>query len=139
MDRTLLIIKPETVADANIGEVLRRLERSGFRVRAIRMCRLSRAQAQAFYREHEGKPFFEALTEYMSGGPCVPIVLEAERAVPALRALVGATNPADAAPGTIRADLGRGIQENAVHATDSDAKVPREVGFFFSESDVIGS
>lgn len=136
MDTTLLIIKPEAVSDGKIGEVLRRVENTGFQVRALRMRHLSRDQARAFYEEHEGKAFYDSLTEYMSGGPCVPVVLHRQDAVAALRTLVGATNPADAASGTIRADLGRSVQENAVHATDSDAKVAREVSFFFAGLDV---
>jgi nucleoside-diphosphate kinase len=137
MDHTLLIIKPEAVRDANVGDVLRRVENAGFRLRAVRVHRLSRLQAEAFYEEHRGKPFYENLVDYMSGGPCVAVALEARGAVAALRDLVGATDPAKAAAGTIRADLGRSIQENAVHATDSDAKVGREIGFFFSRTDLI--
>jgi nucleoside-diphosphate kinase len=136
METTLLIIKPEAVGDGKTGEVLTRVESAGFRIRALRMVRLSVQQARSFYREHEGKPFYDSLTEYMSSGPCVPVVLEARNAVAALRSLVGATNPSTAAPGTIRADLGRSVQENAVHATDSDAKVGVEVGFFFARSEL---
>jgi nucleoside-diphosphate kinase len=139
MERTLMIIKPEAVADGKIGEVLRRVEAAGFRIRALRVCRLSPAQARVFYEEHLGKPFYDSLVDYMSGGQCVAAVLELSGAVPALRRLVGATNPANAEPGTIRAELGRSIQENAVHATDSDAKVGREVGFFFSQAELIAA
>ncbi len=138
MDRTLLIIKPEAVDDGKVGDVLRRVESAGFGLRALRLVKLSRPQAETFYEEHTGKQFYESLVAYMSSGPCLAVVLEAPGAVESLRRLVGATDPAEAAQGTIRADLGRNVQENAVHATDSNANVGREVGFFFSQSELIG-
>jgi nucleoside-diphosphate kinase len=131
LDRTLLIVKPDAVERNLIGKILARCEENGFRIRAARMVTLAPGEARKFYAVHEGKPFLDDLVAYMSSGPCVPVVLEAKEAVPALRKLVGATNPKDAAPGTIRKDFAVSLQANSVHASDAPENARTEIGFFF--------
>ena len=130
-ERTLAIVKPDAVARNLTGAVLGHLEKAGFRVRALRMARLSRAEAEAFYDVHRGRPFFESLVAFMTSGPCVPTVLEREDAVRSLREAIGATDPAEAAPGTVRALFAESKERNAIHASDSTENAAREVGFFF--------
>ena len=133
--QTLAIVKPDAVAAGKLGAILAHLEREGYRIRAGRMLRLTRVQAEAFYAVHRGRPFYEELVAFMSSGPCFPMVLERESAVAAFRTSIGATDPAEAAPGTIRKLFAESKGRNAVHGSDSDENAAREVGFFFSEAD----
>jgi nucleoside-diphosphate kinase len=134
-DQTLAIIKPDAVAAGKLGAILAHLEREGYRIRAARLVRLTRAQAEAFYEVHRGRPFYDGLVEFMSSGPCFPMVLERENAVAAFRASIGATDPAEAAPGTIRKLYAESKGRNAVHGSDSDENAAREAAFFFSASE----
>ena len=134
-DQTLAIIKPDAVAAGKLGAILAHLEREGYRIRAARLVRLTRAQAEAFYEVHRGRPFYDGLVEFMSSGPCFPMVLECENAVAAFRASIGATDPAEAAPGTIRKLYAESKGRNAVHGSDSDENAAREAAFFFSASE----
>ncbi len=136
VERTLSIVKPDAVARNLIGEIYSRFEKGGLRIVAARMMRLSEEQAQGFYAEHDGKPFFEDLCTYMRSGPVVVQVLEGEDAIATNRRLMGATNPAEAAPGTIRADFAESIDANAVHGSDSPTSAEREIGFFFSAEEI---
>ncbi|HUH37707.1 MAG TPA: nucleoside-diphosphate kinase [Spongiibacteraceae bacterium] len=136
VERTLSIIKPDAVAKNAIGQIYARFESAGLRIAAARMLRLSREQAEGFYAEHRGRPFFAALVEFMTSGPVIVQVLEGEGAVAKNRELMGATNPKDAAPGTIRADFADSIDANAVHGSDSAASAAREISFFFAASDI---
>jgi nucleoside-diphosphate kinase len=131
--KTLFILKPDSVERGLVGKILGLVEESGLRIRRMEMLRLTPERAREFYAEHEGKPFLADLVAYMTSGPCVPTVLEGEEAVPRLRELMGATNPANAAPGTIRALYGKDIQTNSVHGSDSPASASREVRFFFPD------
>ena len=136
-DQTLAIVKPAAVATGKVGEVLRRFEAAGFKIRALRMVHLSKAEAERFYAVHKERPFFGSLTDFMSEGPCVPVCLEGENAVPRLRELMGATDPSKADEGTIRKDLAESIERNAVHGSDSPENAKIELGFFFSGLDVV--
>jgi nucleoside-diphosphate kinase len=133
IEQTLAIIKPDAVSRGLIGKILARIEEQGFRVRALRMVQLSKQTAQAFYRVHAERPFYESLTTYMSSGPVVPMLLERDDAIQSLRDLMGATNPQQAAPGTIRCDYGENIERNAVHGSDAAATAVVEIAFFFSQ------
>ncbi len=135
MERTLLIIKPDAVAQNAIGEIIRRLEEKNFRVADLRMVRLTREQAAEFYAVHRQRPFYHDLLDFMTSGPCVPMVLDRDNAVAFLRQTIGSTNPADAAEGTIRKDFATDIQNNAVHASDSPENAGKEVAFFFGTRD----
>jgi nucleoside-diphosphate kinase len=139
MSQTLAIIKPDAVAAGKAGKILAHLEGAGFVVRALRMTRLTEAQAGAFYAVHRGRPFYGELVEFMTSGPCVPMILEAEDAVTKLRATIGATDPAEAAEGTIRRLYAESKGRNAIHASDSDENAAVETGFFFSAQDRIGT
>jgi nucleoside-diphosphate kinase len=130
-ERTLSIIKPDAVAGGRAGAVLSRVEESGFRIVALRMRRLSRAEAEGFYHVHRGRPFFPTLCAFMSSGPCITMVLERENAIARLREIMGATDPAKAAPGTIRRDLAASIDRNAIHGSDAPATAAFEIGYFF--------
>jgi nucleoside-diphosphate kinase len=132
IEQTLAIIKPDAVSRGLIGKILARVEEQGFRVRALRMVQLSQQTAQAFYQVHAERPFYESLTTYMSSGPVVPMLLERENAIQSLRDLMGATNPQQAAPGTIRRDYGENIERNAIHGSDAAATASVEIAFFFS-------
>jgi nucleoside-diphosphate kinase len=131
LERTLSIIKPDAVAKNAIGEIYARFEKAGLRIAAAKMLHLSRDEAAGFYAEHEGRPFFEALLEFMTSGPVMIQVLEGENAVLKNRELMGATNPQDAAPGTIRADFADSIDANAVHGSDATTSAAREIAYFF--------
>lgn len=133
--QTLGIVKPDAVGSGKLGAILAHLEREGFRIRAARLIRLSRAQAEAFYEVHRGRPFYDELVSFMSSGPCFPMALEKAGAVAALRITIGATDPAEAAPGTIRKLYAESKGRNAVHGSDSDENAAREIGFFFSEAE----
>ncbi|MEQ8857768.1 MAG: nucleoside-diphosphate kinase [Pseudomonadales bacterium] len=136
VERTFSIIKPDAVGRNLIGEIVSRFEKSGLRIVASRMLRLSKDQARGFYAEHEGKGFFDDLVAYMTSGPVVVQVLEGENAIAANRKLMGATNPKDAEPGTIRADFAESLEANAVHGSDAPASAEREIAFFFDSSDI---
>ena len=136
MERTLSIIKPDAVARNVIGQICARLESAGLRIVAARMVHLTRERAEAFYAVHKDRPFFPELVEFMTSGPCVAQVLEGENAIAKNREVMGATNPADAAPGTIRADFAVEVTENAVHGSDGIDTARSEIAFFFDESDI---
>ncbi len=138
MSRTLAIIKPDATGSGKAGKVLAHLEGAGFTVRALRMTRLTRAQAEEFYAVHRERPFYGELVEFMTSGPCVPMVLEADDAVARLRDAIGATDPAEAAEGTVRKLYAESKGRNAIHASDSDDNAAREIGFFFSDSELLG-
>ena len=137
VEQTLSIIKPDAVSKNYIGQILARFENAGLGIAAQRMLQLSRAQAEGFYAEHKGRPFFEGLVEFMISGPVVVQVLSGENAILLNRELMGATNPANAAAGTIRADFAEAVDRNAVHGSDSPASAAREIAYFFASSDVI--
>jgi nucleoside-diphosphate kinase len=130
-ERTFSIIKPDAVKARQAGEILSRLEKAGFEVVALRLRRLSRAEAEGFYHVHRERPFFASLTQFMSSGPCVTMVLEADNAVARLREIMGATDPAKAAPGTIRRDLASSIEANCIHGSDAAETARFEIGYFF--------
>ena len=130
-ERTFSIIKPDAVKAGNAGAVLSRIEKAGFRIVALRLRRLSAAEAEGFYHVHEGKPFFASLCAFMSSGPCITMVLERDDAIAGLREIMGATNPADAAPGTIRRDFAASIGNNAIHGSDAPETAAFEIGYFF--------
>ncbi len=130
MERTFTMVKPDAVARGETGRILARMEAAGFQVRAMKMVRLSPAEARGFYRVHAGKPFLEDLVAYMSSGPVVAIVLERENAIQELRRVIGATDPAQAAEGTIRREFGVDKSHNAVHASDGPQTAAEEIAFF---------
>jgi nucleoside-diphosphate kinase len=136
VERTLSIIKPDAVAKNVIGKIYSRFEANGLRIVAAKMIQLSRQDAEGFYAEHKGRPFFPALIEFMTSGPVTVQVLEGEGAVLKNRELMGATNPQEAAEGTIRADFAESIDANAVHGSDSSESAVREIGYFFAASEV---
>jgi len=131
LNKTLLIIKPDATERNLIGHIISRLEKARFKIVAMKMVNLDERKARAFYAVHEGKPFLDALVEFMTSGPVVPVVLEKEDAVKSLRTLVGATDPAKADCGTVRFEIGLDIQKNSVHASDSDENAAKEIDFFF--------
>ena len=133
---TLAIVKPDAVAAGNAGAIIRHLEKSGFRIRAARLMRLSQAEAEAFYQVHRQRPFYSSLVRFMTSGPCLPMVLEHVDAVGHLRAVIGATDPAEAAPGTVRREFAESKERNAIHGSDSPENAQREVAFFFSEGEL---
>lgn len=135
-ERTLSIIKPDAVAKNVIGEIYTRFEKAGLTIVASKMLHLSQEQAEGFYAEHKGRPFFEPLVEFMTSGPVMVQVLEGEGAILKNRELMGATNPQEAAAGTIRADFAQSIDANAVHGSDSEASAAREVAYFFADSEL---
>ena len=131
MDKTLLIIKPDATERNLIGHVLSRLEKARYTVVAMEAMTLTKEQAEGFYEVHKERPFYNSLVEFMTSGPVVPMALKKENAVADLRALVGATNPAEAACGTIRYEIGVDIEKNSVHASDSDENAAKEIAYFF--------
>jgi len=133
------MVKPDGVARGLIGEVISRFERAGLRVAALRMVRLDKKEAEAFYAVHREKGFFASLTSFMSSGPVVAMVLEGESAIQKVRDLMGATNPKDAAPGTIRADYASEVEKNVVHGSDSPESAAVEIPFFFSGLEILGA
>ena len=136
VERTLSIIKPDAVGKNVIGEIVSRFEKAGLNVVAMKMVQLDDEKAGGFYAVHRERPFFKDLVSFMTSGPVVVQVLEGEDAVAKNRDLMGATNPKDAAPGTIRADFAQTIDENAVHGSDSVASAEREVAYFFDASEI---
>ena len=136
VERTLSIVKPDAVGKNHLGAICARFEAAGLRIVASRMLRLDAERAGGFYAEHRERPFFPALIEFMTSGPVVVQVLEGENAIALNRELMGATNPQEAAPGTIRADFASSIDANAVHGSDSPASAAREIAYFFAASEI---
>jgi len=136
-NRTFTIIKPDSVRKGNFGKILSRIEGEGFRILGIKKANLSDKQAQAFYAVHRERPFFPSLVEYMTSGPVYVAALEREGAVPHLRKVMGATDPKKADSGTIRADYGESIEQNAIHGSDSDENAAIEIAFFFAASELV--
>jgi nucleoside-diphosphate kinase len=132
-ERTLILIKPDGVRRGLIGDVISRIERKGLRLVALELRTLDRGTAQLHYAEHEGKPFFGSVVEFLSSGPLVALVAEGERAIEAFRALAGATDPVKALPGTIRGDYALEVGENIVHGSDSPDSAEREIKIFFPD------
>jgi len=136
-ERTLSIVKPDGVGRGLIGEVIRRFEKNGLKIAAMKMVKMSRQEAQGFYAVHRGKPFYDSLTDFMSSGPAVVMVLEGENAIAKNRELMGATNYKEAAPGTIRADFATDIEKNIVHGSDAPDTAAFEIGYFFSALELV--
>lgn len=134
----MAIIKPDALAAGNTGKIIARLEEEGFVVRAARLTRLSRLEAEAFYEVHAQRPFFDSLVRFMTSGPCLPMVLQRDDAVDRLREVIGATDPAEAEEGTIRRLYAESKERNAIHASDSPENAVREVAFFFTEGELRG-
>ncbi len=137
IERTLSIIKPDAVAKNVIGAIISRFEKGGLRVVAAKMMRLSKTEAEQFYAVHQARPFYAALVNFMSSGPVLVQVLEGEDAILKNRQIMGATNPKEAAPGTIRADFADSIDHNAVHGSDANETAKEEIAFFFTPADII--
>jgi nucleoside-diphosphate kinase len=137
MERTFAIIKPDAFAAGHTGAILQRIEQNGFQIRAMRLARLTRAEAEGFYAVHRDKPFFGQLTEFMSSGPAVLLALEAPDAIRKWRTLMGATNPEKADPATIRRDFGQSIDRNATHGSDAPETASFELGYFFAGVELI--
>jgi nucleoside-diphosphate kinase len=137
MQRTLSIVKPDGVEKGLIGEVVRRFEKEGIRIVTMRMRRLSRREAEGFYAVHRERPFFNSLTEFMSSGPIVVLVLEGDDVIARNRALMGATDPKKAEKGTIRADFAGNVEQNIVHGSDAPETAEAEIRFFFSDLDLV--
>jgi nucleoside-diphosphate kinase len=136
VERTLSIVKPDGVAKNLIGEVYRRFEKAGLKIVAAKMLKLRQDQAEGFYAVHKARPFYADLVRYMSSGPVMVQVLEGENAIKANRDIMGATNPKQAAPGTIRADFAASIEENVVHGSDGPETAATEIAFFFSQAEI---
>lgn len=136
VERTLSIVKPDAVAKNVVGEIYSRFEKAGLQIIAAKMLRLSREQAEGFYAEHKGRPFFPALVDFVTSGPVTVQVLEGEGAILKNRELMGATNPKEAEAGTIRADFAESIDANAVHGSDSEQSAAREIAYFFATSEL---
>jgi nucleoside-diphosphate kinase len=135
--RTLTIVKPDGVAQNNIGEVLRAFEENRFKIVAMKMLRLTKQQAEGFYAVHRSRPFFDSLTTFMSSGRIVVMVLEAEDVINRLRAVMGATNPANAAEGTLRKRFATSIEHNVIHGSDAPDTAAFEIGYFFNEMEIL--
>ena len=133
---TLGIVKPDAVETGKAGAILAHLQKAGFTIRAARLVRLTRAEAAAFYEVHRGRPFYADLVEFMTSGPCLPMALERQDAVTHMRTVIGATDPAEAAPGTVRKLYAESKGRNAIHASDSPENAAREVAFFFPEGEL---
>ncbi|NNM06647.1 MAG: nucleoside-diphosphate kinase [Gemmatimonadetes bacterium] len=138
MNRTLAIVKPDAVASGKAGRILAHLEEAGFTIRALKMTHLRETEAGRFYAVHRERPFYQDLVAFMTSGPCIPMILERENAVAHLRETIGATDPAEASPGTVRALFAENKERNAIHASDSDENARGEVAFFFSDQEVLG-
>lgn len=139
IERTFSIIKPNAVKKNNIGSIVERFEKNGFHIAAMKMLTLDRAKTEAFYAEHSARPFFGELVEFMTSGPVVLMCLEGENAVARNREIMGATNPAEAAQGTIRKDFGDSLGENAVHGSDSLESAKRELAHFFFGTEIVNT
>ena len=138
MEKTFTILKPDTVKAGNIGAIISQLEKEGFRIRAMKMVHLTEAQAQGFYYVHKERPFFGSLVKFMSEGPIVPMILEADNAVEKLRKVMGATDSKKAEAGTIRKQFGTDIERNAIHGSDGPETAAFEIAYFFSQLEVVG-
>lgn len=138
-NKTLAIIKPDAVADGYTGAIIDRIIKAGFKIRAMKMIRLTKSSAEGFYAVHKERPFFGELVEYMTSSPCVPITLEKDNAVEDYRKLIGATDPAKADEGTIRKLYAKSIQFNAVHGSDSDENAAKEIAHFFSTDELLNN
>jgi nucleoside-diphosphate kinase len=136
-ERTLAIVKPDAVQRRVAGRIIQRIEDEGFQIRAMRRLHLSKEQAEGFYAVHRERPFFRALTDFMSGGPAIVMVLEAPEAIKKWRTLMGATDPAKADPGTLRKEFGQSIEKNATHGSDGSQTAAYEIGYFFAGMDLI--
>lgn len=136
--QTLAIIKPDAFGSGKAGKIIAHLEGAGFVLRAARVLRMTGTQAGAFYEVHKGRPFYDELVEFMTSGPCMPLLLERDDAVAELRRVIGATDPAEAAPGTVRKLYAENKGRNAIHASDSADNAVREAAFFFAEADRLG-
>ena len=136
-ERTLSIIKPDGVSRNLIGEVIKRLETEGIEITAMKMIKMDKDQAKGFYRVHEGKPFFESVTDFMSSGPSVVMVLEADDVIRRYRNLMGATNYEEAEEGTIRRDFATDIEKNIVHGSDSEESAQFEINYFFNAFEIV--
>lgn len=136
--RTLTIIKPDGVAQNNIGDVIKTFEENQFKIVAMKMLHLTKQQAEGFYAVHRERPFFDSLTTFMSSGRVVVMVLEGENVIPRLREVMGATNPANAAPGTIRKRFASSVERNVVHGSDAPETAAVEIAYFFSEMEIVG-
>ncbi|HID90428.1 TPA: nucleoside-diphosphate kinase [Candidatus Bathyarchaeota archaeon] len=137
MERTLVFIKPDAVARGLVGEVIKRVEEAGLRIVALKMLRLTNDQAEQMYAVHRGKPFYRDLVDFVSSGPIVAMVVKGRGAIRAVRELIGATNPREAKPGTIRADFGTGVLHNVVHASDSTESVDHEMPIIFDPDELV--
>ena len=138
-NRTFAMIKPDATRNGHTGKILDRTIHAGFKVLGAKLIRITKTQAEGFYAVHRERPFFEELTTFISSGQTMVLALEKENAVAAWRETIGATNPADAAEGTIRKDFAKSLGENAVHGADSDENAAIEIGFFFTESELIAN
>ena len=138
MNQTLAIIKPDAMESGKAGKILAHLEAAGFTIQALRLVSLSEAQAAEFYSVHKGKPFYEELVAFMTSAPVIPVILEAENAVPKLRETIGATDPREAKEGTVRKLYAESKERNAIHASDSDVNANTEIAFFFSNFERLG-
>ena len=134
--RTLTIVKPDGVEQKNIGDIVRAFEQNQFKIVAMKMLRLTKAQAEGFYAVHRGKPFFESLTGFMTSGRVVVMVLEADNVIERLRELMGATNPANAQPGTIRKQFATSIERNVIHGSDAPETAVFEISYFFTQMEL---
>lgn len=139
VERTLTILKPDCVRKGLIGEVTKRIQEEGFKIVAMKMTRLTEDTAGGFYAVHKERPFFGELVEFMSSGPCVPMILEKENAIEDFRTFIGATDPAEAEEGTIRADFADSVGENIVHGSDSVENGKKEAAYFFTEEEVVAN
>jgi nucleoside-diphosphate kinase len=137
LERTFSAIKPDAVKAGNIGKILQRIEEDGFKIVALRMRKLTRQEAEIFYSVHKERPFYGSLCDFMSSGPCVTMVLEADNAILKLRTLMGATDPAKAKDGTIRKDYGASVENNAIHGSDGPDTAKEEIGYFFSGIELV--
>jgi len=136
MERTLSIIKPDGVDKGVIGEVIKRFESAGLKIAAMKMIYMSKKEAEGFYAVHRGKSFYNSLTDFMSSGPCVVMILEGPQAIARNRELMGATNPQNAAPGTIRKDFAANVEQNTVHGSDAPETAAYEIGYFFNALEI---
>lgn len=138
MERTFAIVKPDATAAGFTGRILARVEQEGFKIVAMKKIFMTKKEAQGFYAVHSERPFFDALTSFMSSGPCVVMVLEKEGAIKEWRNLMGATNPAEAAEGTLRKEFGKNIDNNATHGSDAPETAAAEIAYFFSALELVG-
>lgn len=139
VERTLTILKPDCVKKNLVGRVIAQIQKAGFSIKAMKMTRLTKDTAGGFYAVHKERPFFSELVEFMSSGPCVPMILEKENAIADFRKFIGATNPAEAEEGTIRAQFADSVGENIIHGSDSVENGKIEAAYFFAESDVVAN